>query len=215
MVLCCMIPSIKKISFLEIIAMTEPVDKERRRFLTAATVAAGAVGVAGASVPFIESWKPSAKAQAAGAPVEVDISDLKPGQMKIVEWRGKPVWVVRRTPEAIESLVEVEQKLRDPESNESLQPEYTKNRHRSIQEEYLVMVGVCTHLGCSPKYKPELGSVSLEWKGGFFCPCHGSAFDMAGRVFQGVPAPVNMQIPPHYFVDAKTVMIGLEQGGDA
>lgn len=195
--------------------MTETVDKERRRFLTTVTAAAGAAGVAGASVPFIQSWKPSAKAQAAGAPVEVDISDLKPGHMKTVEWRGKPVWVVRRTPEALEALATVEETLRDPESQESIQPEYTKNRHRSIKEEYLVMIGVCTHLGCSPKYKPEIGSVSETWKGGFFCPCHGSSFDMAGRVFQGVPAPVNMQIPPYHFVDAKTILVGLDEGGAA
>lgn len=202
---------------------TEGVNTSRRRFLaTAATTVVGAVGVGFVAVPFISSMQPSAKAQAAGAPVEVDISKLEPGGRVTVEWRGKPVWVVRRTQENLDSLVALEGKLRDPDSAvTSQQPAYAQNKHRSIRTEYLVLVGICTHLGCSPTYRPEIAPADLgpEWKGGFFCPCHGSFFDYAGRVYQGVPAPTNLEVPPHTFVgDAATstrIIIGVDQQGAA
>ncbi len=190
----------------------ERVNTERRRFLTTATLAAGGVGAGFAAVPFIKSWKPSAKAQAAGAPVEVDISKLEEGAQMTVEWRGKPVWIIRRNARVLETLSQVENKLRDPNSDESIQPEYTKNQHRSLKDEVLVLLGLCTHLGCSPKYRPDIGSVNPDWLGGFYCPCHGSAFDMAGRVYQGVPAPTNMSVPPHTFVGESKILIGVDHG---
>lgn len=188
----------------------ERVNTERRRFLTTATLAAGGVGVGFTAVPFIKSWKPSAKAQAAGAPVEVDISKLDEGAQMTVEWRGKPVWIIRRSRAALDTLSQVEKNLRDPNSDESVQPEYTKNQYRSLKDEVLVLLGLCTHLGCSPKYRPEVGSVNADWLGGFYCPCHGSAFDMAGRVYQGVPAPTNMTVPPHTFVGESKILIGVD-----
>jgi len=202
---------------------TEGVNTSRRRFLaTAATTVVGAVGVGFVAVPFVSSMQPSAKAQAAGAPVEVDISKLEPGGRITVEWRGKPVWVVRRTQESLDSLAALDGKLRDPNSEvTSQQPTYAQNKHRSIRPEYLVLVGICTHLGCSPTYRPEIAPADLgpEWKGGFFCPCHGSFFDYAGRVYQGVPAPTNLVVPPHSFVgDLATstrVIIGVDQQGAA
>lgn len=189
-----------------------PVDNSRRRFLTVATSVVGGVGVVGAAVPFIASWNPSAKAKAAGADVEVDISKLEPGQMMRVEWRSKPVWIVRRTKELLESLSIVEDQLRDPESIEPQQPAFAQNRHRSLKEEYLVLVGVCTHLGCSPQHLKD-GAFEQYVEGvpeGFFCPCHGSKFDMAGRVFQSVPAPLNLVVPPYQFLDDNLILIGSE-----
>ena len=184
---------------------TANIDKGRRRFLIATTSVVGAVGVVGLATPFISSMLPSAKAKAAGAPVEADISKLEPGQLVTYEWRGKPVWIVRRTDDALKSLSSVVDKLRDPESDESLQPEYTKNTWRSINTEYLVLIGVCTHLGCSPTYMPEIEG---DWRGGFFCPCHGSKFDFAGRVYKGVPAPLNLEVPPHHFLSDNRILIG-------
>jgi len=166
----------------------------RRRFLTAATTVVGAVGAGFVLVPFISSMQPSAKARAAGAPVRADISKLESGQMIRVKWRGKPVWIVSRTEETVETLPTLDAELRDPESVESIQPPYAQNELRSIKPEILVLVGICTHLGCSPTYRPDVGAADLggdAWKGGFFCPCHGSRFDMAGRVYKGVPAPLN------------------------
>ncbi|WP_111978274.1 ubiquinol-cytochrome c reductase iron-sulfur subunit [Algibacillus agarilyticus] len=190
-----------------------PVDNSRRRFLTVATSVVGGVGVAGAAVPFIASWNPSAKAKAAGAPVEVNISKIEPGQMLRVEWRGKPVWIVNRTPEMIAGLAGHEDQLRDAASENEQQPSYAQNRHRSIKPEILVAVGICTHLGCSPQYIPEEFEAKVEGvPDGFFCPCHGSKFDMSGRVFQSVPAPLNLQIPPHYYIDDNTILVGEEQG---
>ena len=183
----------------------------RRQFLIAATSVVGGVGVVGAATPFVRSWNPSAKAKAAGAPVEVNIAKLEMGQKLVVEWRGRPVWVVRRTPEVLNNLKKLESNLRDPESGASVQPEYAKNTHRSIKEEFLVLVGLCTHLGCSPVYRPEVGAEDLggsSWLGGFFCPCHGSMFDLAGRVYKGVPAPTNLDVPPYYFVNEETLLIG-------
>jgi ubiquinol-cytochrome c reductase iron-sulfur subunit len=192
------------------------VNKNRRRVLIAATSVVGAVGAAYMAVPFIASMNPSAKARAAGAPVEADIGKLEPGAMLRVKWRGKPVWVVNRTEKMLASLAELEPSLVDPDSNASEQPEYCKNKHRSIKEQNLVAIGICTHLGCSPTYRPEVAPEDLgpEWKGGFFCACHGSRFDLAGRVFKGVPAPVNLVIPKHTYVSDSVILVG-EDGGDA
>ena len=193
---------------------TDTVDLGKRRFLTAATSAVGAVGAAFVAVPFVKSMNPSARAQAAGAPVEADISKMEPGQMLTVEWRGKPVWIVRRTQETLDTLKTLDGTLRDPASDESIQPEYCKNPSRAIKPEYLVTVGICTHLGCSPTFRPELAPADLgpDWKGGFFCPCHGSRFDLAGRVYSGVPAPTNLEIPPHSYVSDAKILVGVDQG---
>lgn len=182
----------------------------RRKVLTAATGVVGAVGATFAAVPFVSSWQPSEKARAAGAPVDVDISQLQSGQMLTISWRGKPVWVVRRTPEMVERLATLATELRDPASEASEQPEYCKNDSRAIKSEFLVVVGVCTHLGCAPMFRPAVDSPDMAagWKGGFFCPCHGSSFDLAGRVFQGVPAPTNLEIPPYFFTSDTTIRVG-------
>lgn len=189
------------------------VDRDRRRFLTAGTSVVGAVGAAAAAVPFIASWPPSEKAKTAGAPVEVDISKLQPGMKITIKWRGKPVWIVRRTPAMLASLESVADKLGDPESDKNMQPDYAKNAHRSINPEILVMVGICTHLGCSPTYRPEIAPQDLgeDWQGGFFCPCHGSLFDLAGRVYKGMPAPDNMPVPPHRYINESLLLIGEEE----
>ncbi|RUO66079.1 ubiquinol-cytochrome c reductase iron-sulfur subunit [Pseudidiomarina planktonica] len=192
-----------------------PVDKGRRRFLTVATTVVGGAGAVGVAVPFIASWNPSAKAKNAGAPVEVNIGKAEPGQLIRVEWRGQPVWVVRRTPEMLEGLAAIEDDLRDPNSEQPQQPSYAQNRYRSIKEEYLVTVGICTHLGCSPQYLQDSFGEQVEGiPSGFFCPCHGSKFDIAGRVFSGVPAPYNLVVPPHYYIDDTTILIG-EDGEQA
>jgi ubiquinol-cytochrome c reductase iron-sulfur subunit len=200
--------------------MSEAIDKGRRQLLTVATTLTGAVGVAFAAVPFIASWKPSARAKALGAPVEIDISKLEPGGMLKIEWRGKPVLVVRRTPEMIASLGNHDARLADPNSDDSKQPDYARNEGRSIKPEYLVLLGVCTHLGCLPqnRFAPGAsadGNLTADWPGGFFCPCHGSKFDLAGRVFSGVPAPVNLEVPPYSFADKDHVVIGLDRAKGA
>lgn len=190
-----------------------PVDNGRRRFLTVSTCVVGAVGAVGVAVPFVASWQPSARAKAAGADVEVDISKLEPGQLMRAEWRSKPVFIVRRTQEVLDALAGHEDQLRDAESEEPQQPEFAKNRHRSLKEEYLVLLGVCTHLGCSPQHLKD-GAFEEFVQGvpeGFFCPCHGSKFDMAGRVFQSVPAPTNLVVPPYVFLDDNRVLIGSEE----
>jgi len=189
------------------------VDEKRRRFLTVATSAVGGAGVVFAAVPFMGSWNPSAKAKAAGAPVKADISKLEPGAMVVVEWRGKPVYVVRRTPEMLERLEGIDGRLKDPDSTISKQPTYIEGRARSINPELLVVEGLCTHLGCAPKFRPEVGAADLggdDWVGGFFCPCHGSKFDLAGRVFSGVPASSNLVVPPHSFEGSSVVVIGVD-----
>jgi ubiquinol-cytochrome c reductase iron-sulfur subunit len=189
------------------------VNKGRRRLLVGATSAAGAVGAIGVAVPFVASWNPSAKAKAAGAPVKADISKLEPGQQMIVEWRGKPVWVVRRTEEALANLEKLNGQLADPSSEKPQQPEYIPGTSaRSLRPEIMVMVGICTHLGCSPTYRPEVAPDDMgpEWLGGFFCPCHGSRFDLSGRVYAGVPAPTNLVIPPHSYLDDNTLVIGVD-----
>ncbi len=190
-----------------------PVDHGRRRFLTIATSVVGAVGAVGAAVPFIASWNPSEKAKQAGAPVSANISKLEPGQLIRVEWRGKPVWVVKRTPEMLKSLEATEPNLRDPNSEVEQQPAYAKNRHRSKKPEIFVAVGICTHLGCSPTYKMADFEAHVQGvQSGFFCPCHGSTYDMAGRVFSGVPAPKNLMVPPYMFEDDNNLIIGKDEG---
>jgi ubiquinol-cytochrome c reductase iron-sulfur subunit len=193
----------------------EGVNQGRRRFLVAATTVVGGAGVVAAAIPFLASWQPSARAQAAGAPVDVDISQVEPGQLLRVEWRGQPVWVVRRTEEMLDSLSELTPRLRDPDSEvESQQPPYAQNIHRSIKPEYLVVIGVCTHLGCSPAYRPEVAPDDLgpEWRGGFFCGCHGSRFDLAGRVYRNLPAPTNLVIPPHFYLSDTLLLVGEDEG---
>ncbi len=195
------------------------VTQGRRRFLTGATCVVGAAGVVGAAVPFVGSWNPSAKAKAAGAPVKANISKIEMGQMVTFEWRGKPVYVVRRTPETIADLSRLEDQIRDPSSLESKQPEYVDGKNRAVKgkEEYLVLVGLCTHLGCAPMYRPEVGvdpasgGENKEWIGGFFCPCHGSKFDLAGRVYKGVPAPTNLVVPPYSYESDGVIVIGVDQ----
>jgi len=194
----------------------EGVDLKKRRFLTTATSAVAGVGAVFVAVPFLGSWTPSARARAAGAPAEADISKLEPGQKLTVKWRGKPVWVVRRTEQNLADLSKLTDQLLDPNSDMDQQPEYCKNEHRSRKPEYLVAEGVCTHLGCSPTYRPEMGPADLgaDWVGGFFCPCHGSRFDLAARVYKGVPAPKNLSVPPYYFKTESLILVG-EDGGAA
>lgn len=195
--------------------MSEPIDRGRRQLLTVATTLTGAVGVAFAAAPFLASWKPSARAKALGAPVEIDISKLEPGAMLKIEWRGKAVLIVRRTPEMIEKLGANNDLLVDAGSDHSRQPEYAKNAARAINPELFVVLGVCTHLGCLPqnRFSPGAsadGLLKADWPGGFFCPCHGSKFDLSGRVFRGVPAPTNLEVPPYTIVDAEHIVIGLD-----
>ncbi len=186
------------------------VDKGRRLMLTTVTSGVGLVGVGIGAIPFVASMSPSERAKAAGAPVEVDISDLPPGQMKVAEWRGQPVWVINRTQEMLDSLSEVEDELLDPESEVDQQPEYAINQYRSRRPEIAVIVGLCTHLGCSPTEKLAQGSLEgvSDWPGGFFCACHGSKFDLAGRVYKNVPAPTNLVIPPYKFLDENLILVG-------
>ncbi len=191
-------------------SVDQKMDSSRRTLLVATSVAGGVATVATA-VPFVASLTPSERAKAAGAPVEADISQLAPGEKKTFEWRGKPVWILRRTPEMLAALEKVEGQLADPESNASVQPEYAKNKHRSINPEYLVTVGICTHLGCSPSDKFKVGAESgmgADWDGGFFCPCHGSKFDLAGRVYKSMPAPTNLDVPPHKYISDTMILIG-------
>jgi len=190
--------------------MSEEVDQGRRRLLTAATALTGGIGVAFVATPFLASWKPSARAKALGAPIEIDVSKLEAGAMLKVEWRGKPVWVVRRTPAMLKQLEQATPFLLDPKSEGSVQPDYAKNDARALKPEYLVVLGVCTHLGCSPLPKFEAAdvTVSADWPGGFYCPCHGSKFDLAGRVFKGVPAPSNLAVPPYTFVTDGRILVG-------
>ncbi len=192
------------------------VDRRKRRFLLVATsVASGVAGVA-VAVPFVASMNPSARARAAGVPVEVDLSNVEPGMMVTVEWRGQPVWVVHRTREMIDSLPGLDRMVADPKSSMPMQPDYAKNEARSIKPEYLVLVGICTHLGCSPSQKLAPGAESGlgdDWPGGFFCPCHGSKFDLAGRVYKGVPAPANLKVPPYAYLSDTRLLIGKDSKG--
>jgi len=192
---------------------TGSVDNSRRNWI-AITCGAGAIAGVATAVPFVESFAPSERAKAAGAPVDVDISDIKPGELKTVEWRGQPVWIIRRTPEMIASLAKDESQLADPESRrnqDDLTPAYARNRDRSIKPEVFIAVGICTHLGCSPNARFAPGaqpSLPEDWPGGFLCPCHGSTFDLAGRVFKNKPAPDNLRVPPHMYLSDSKLLIG-------
>lgn len=191
-------------------AEEDDVDKKRREFLIKSTAALGAVGVIATAVPFVASMLPGEDVEQAAAPVKVDISKLVAGQQLTVMWRGRPIWVIRRTPEALASLNTDESLLRDPNSEIDQQPHYAKNRFRSIKPDILVLVALCTHLGCIPTYRPDVGSIQVDWPGGFYCSCHGSKFDMAGRVFKGVPAPINLEVPSYTFIDDATLLIGVD-----
>ena len=190
------------------------VDSGRRHFLVVATTVTGVAGAALTAIPFLASWKPSARAQALGAPVEADISKLDPGAMIKVMWRGMAIYVVNRTPQMLANLdsPELTSRLRDPESKESEQPPYAKNSARALNPEYLVLVGVCTHLGCAPmnRFQPGDAELGADWPGGFYCPCHGSKFDLSGRVFKDVPAPLNLKVPPYRFMGEGVVQIGVD-----
>jgi ubiquinol-cytochrome c reductase iron-sulfur subunit len=191
----------------------QEIDLKKRRFLTQATSVVGAVGVGFVAWPFLSTWSPSAAAKAAGAPVDVDISKLEPGQLVRVLWRKKPVWIFRRDDQIISDLKTLDSELADPKNEQQQQPEYAKNPTRSIKPEIAVIIGVCTHLGCSPTYRPEVGAADLggdSWKGGFYCPCHGSKFDLAGRVYAGVPAPTNLVVPPYHFVNDSLIRVGVD-----
>ncbi len=191
----------------------EGVDVGRRRFLTLTTTAVGAVGTGFAAVPFLVSLAPSEKAKALGAPVTIDVGKVEPGQMIVAVWRRQPVWVIRRTPEMLATLEKVTPELSDPASEVPQQPEYIKGAERAIKPEFMVLKGVCTHLGCSPKFRPDFPAPEIadDWQGGFFCPCHGSKFDLSGRVYKGVPAPTNLPVPPHRYQDDRTLVIGEDQ----
>lgn len=196
----------------------EGVDAGRRRFLTLTTAVVGGAGVVAAVWPFLASLKPSERAKALGAPVTVDISKVEPGQQITVAWRGHPVWFVNRTPEMLADIAKIPpNELRDPKCEQPQQPEYAKNIDRSIKPAMLVMIGTCTHLGCTPTYRPDHPAPELraDWLGGFFCPCHGSTYDLSGRVYDGVPAPLNMVVPPHHYANDTTVVVGIDPKGAA
>ncbi len=186
----------------------------RRHFLTVATFVTGGAGVAATAVPFVSSFKPSARARALGAPVEADVGKIEPGGMMKVEWRGRAIFIVHRTQAMLDRLANQQVELADPESSESIQPGYAQNAQRSVRARYLVVEGVCTHLGCAPSARFEIGPADLgaDWPGGFFCPCHGSKFDLAGRVFSGVPAPTNLPVPPYRFLDDSRILVGSDTG---
>lgn len=189
------------------------VNAGRRRFLVAATSVVGAAGAAGAAVPFVGSWFPSAKAKAAGAPVKVNISKIEPGQQMVAEWRGQPVFILRRSEEALANLRSLEGQLDDVDSTKSVQPAYVDPKTRSIKPEILLLVGLCTHLGCAPSFRPEVAPADLggDWLGGYFCPCHGSRYDLAGRVYKSQPAPLNLPVPPHTYETDDVIIIGVDQ----
>ena len=192
------------------------IDKKRRHFLTAAATVVGGAGVLATAIPFVSTLSPSAKTKAVGGPVEVDISGLKLGERMVEKWRGKPVWILRRSEESLADLSGMTDILRDPESGVEQQPEYAKNEYRSVNPEYLVVIGLCTHLGCSPNYlaRNEANDFDADWKGGFFCPCHGSKFDLAGRVYKGVPAPANLVVPKYQFISKSKILIGDDSVGN-
>ena len=187
------------------------INEQRRRFLMTSACTLGGIGALCALTPFVSSWMPSSKALAAGAPVQVDLSKMEPGQQMTVEWRGKPVWIIKRTPEMLAHLTTHVEQLRDPDSHVEQQPAYARNPFRSIKPEYLVLIGICTHLGCSPKYKPYEKDLGPDWQGGFYCPCHGSSFDLSGRVLKSMPAPINMQVPPYRFINEHVILIGEDE----
>jgi ubiquinol-cytochrome c reductase iron-sulfur subunit len=190
------------------------IDNTRRNLIVATSAVAGAAG-AGVAIPFAWSWWPSERAKAAGAPVEADISNIAPGELAVVEWRGKPVWIMRRTKEMLEGVRKADDKVTDPKSEVAVQPDYAKNEYRSIKPEFLVLVGICSHLGCSPQQKSAeaKGEMGADWAGGFLCPCHGSKFDLAGRVYKGAPAPINLEVPPHTYLSDTKLLIGEDRKG--
>jgi ubiquinol-cytochrome c reductase iron-sulfur subunit len=189
--------------------MSTDVDAGRRRFLTASVAVVGGMAAVGTAVPFVVAWQPSERARAIGAPIEVDISKIEPGQMLTEKWRGQPVWIVSRPPEVLEALPGIDDRLRDPNSTQNQQPKYAKNEYRSIKPEIVVLIGICTHLGCSPlRVRQDDDPLGVGWPGGFFCPCHGSKFDYAGRVYSGVPAPTNLVVPPHKYLSDTRILIG-------
>jgi len=191
----------------------EEVDLKRRCFLRRATTAAGGIGIAATAVPFVEYWLPSVDTEAAAAPISVDLSPLQPKQQLTVSWRGQPVWIIRRTQEMLDDLPKLNNQLSDPNSLEDQQPTYAKNIYRAIQPEFFVAVGVCTHLGCIPTYRPDVGGISPDWLGGFYCPCHGSRYDLSGRVYKNVPAPLNLKIPRYMYTSAHEITIGADKEG--
>lgn len=193
----------------------DTVDEKRRKFLLRATTAMGALGAAAVATPFVASLFPTEKAIAKGGPVPVKIGGMKPGDQLTVIWRARPVWIVRRTEAALAELRRLTNFLRDPNSKTPQQPRYAENVYRSIKPEYLVLVGVCTHLGCTPTYRPDPKSVTPDWPGGFFCSCHGSKFDLAGRVYKGVPAPINMEVPPYVYLSEQEILIGVDKKPEA
>ncbi len=194
----------------------DAIDTSRRRFLTTTATVVGGAGAVATTIPFISTLSPSAKTRAIGAPVEVEIGNMNPGELKIVQWQGKPVWILRRDKSAIDAISQLDSVVRDPDSEREQQPEYAKNTLRSVKPEYLIVIGLCTHLGCSPTFVNQGDgpnhNLGGDWKGGFFCPCHGSAFDLAGRVFKGVPAPTNLVVPPHMYLSETKVLIGDDSG---
>ena len=195
---------------------SDGINSQRRRFLTTTASVVGGAGAVAASVPFVSTLTPSARAKAIGAPVEADIGDLEVGERKIVKWRGKPVWILRRDASAIDDLTGLDEVVKDPLSKTEQQPFYARNEYRSQRPEYLIVLGICTHLGCSPVYarkgEGEAHNLGADWQGGFFCPCHGSRFDLAGRVYKGVPAPSNLVVPPHQYLSDTRVLIGDDSG---
>lgn len=193
--------------------MKDVIDKNRRCFLRAATTAVGGIGLAAASVPFISYWMPSADTEAAAAPIKIDISKIKPREQLTIPWRGMPVWIIARDQTMLDSLPKVAGNLRDPLSEQDQQPGYCRNIHRSIKPEFFVSIGICTHLGCVPTYRPDVGSIAPDWLGGFYCPCHGSKYDLAGRVYQNVPAPLNLKIPRHKYISDTEILIGEDDDG--
>lgn len=186
----------------------DDVDTSRRQFLTAATTVIGGLGLGLAAIPFASSWLPSSKAQALGAPIDVDLTKIEEGQKITVPWRGQPVFIVHRTKEEVAELPSLNAQLRDPLSQEDQQPSYIKEIYRSIKPEFLVIIGICTHLGCVPLFRPTPGSVQKDWKGGFFCPCHGSTYDLAGRVYKDVPAPLNLVVPAYRYLSDTIIRVG-------
>ncbi len=191
------------------------VDRSKRRFLVAATSVAGGVAGVAVATPFVLSMLPSERAKAAGAPVEVDISKVEPGMQLAIAWQGKPVWIVNRTKAMLDVLPTLSSRLVDPQSDQPQQPEYCKNVNRSIKPEYLVVVGICTHLGCSPNYRPDAGAADMgaDWPGGWLCPCHGSRYDLSARVFKNMPAPLNMVVPPYKYLSATRILVGDDKKG--
>jgi ubiquinol-cytochrome c reductase iron-sulfur subunit len=193
----------------------EEIDQERRCFLKRATTAMGGIGLAAAAVPFMSYWMPSESTEAAAAPIKIDISGMKPRDQLTVPWRGMPVWVICRDQIMLDTLINptLDAVLRDPLSEQDQQPDYCKNINRSIKPNFFITIGICTHLGCVPTYRPDIGSVTPDWLGGYYCPCHGSKYDLAGRVFQNVPAPLNLKIPRHMYVSDTEIIIGEDQAG--